>query len=32
MGDKERLPSLINYLKKLENDLDVPEADRIKSE
>ncbi len=26
MGDKERLPSLINYLKKLENDLDVPEA------
>ena len=32
MGDKERLPSLINYLKKLENDLDVPEAERIKSE
>lgn len=30
-GDSQRLPSLINYLKQLENKLDVPEDQRIKS-
>lgn len=31
-GEKQRLPTLINLLHKMENDLDIPQADRVNSE
>jgi uncharacterized protein HemY len=31
-GEKQRLPTLINLLRKMENDLDIPQADRVSSE
>lgn len=31
-GEKQRLPTLINLLHKMENDLDIPQADRVSSE
>jgi uncharacterized protein HemY len=31
-GEKQRLPTLINLLRKMENDLDIPQADRVASE
>jgi uncharacterized protein HemY len=30
-GEKQRLPTLINLLRKMENDLDIPQADRLTS-